>query len=287
MILLLFSISCSVAVSVLLKLAGRYAIGIAQAVTVNYAVAATLCWLLLRPSLAHLPDTPLAWATLLALGVLLPGIFLVMAAAVSFAGIVRSDAAQRLSLFLPLGAAFLVFGETLSTSKTWGLATAVAALVLLLTRPAQPGNAPAGHARSAGVAAACLLGVWLGYGTIDILFKQLARGGAGFASSLLLAFILAGIGMLGVMALRRARWHRRDLAGGLVLGLLNFGNIYFYIRAHQHFPDNPTLVFTAMNIGVISVGTLVGAGVFRERLGGLNVLGILLALLAILLLVPR
>jgi hypothetical protein len=85
----------------------------------------------------------------------------------------------------------------------------------------------------------------------------------------------------------RTAWDPRSLASGLLLGALNFGNIYFYIRAHQAFPHNPTLVFAAMNIGVISVGTLVGAGVFRERLRWIHVGGIALALGAIVLLFPR
>jgi hypothetical protein len=87
--------------------------------------------------------------------------------------------------------------------------------------------------------------------------------------------------------MRRTAWHGRSLASGILLGALNFGNIYFYIRAHQTFPDNPTLVFAAMNIGVISIGTLVGAGLFRERLSAVNVAGIALAIGAIVLLFPR
>src|SRR5690606_23676098 len=166
-----------------------------------------------------------------------------------------------------------------------GIGLAFAALGCLLVRP----DADGGGRTAAGPAVlGSLLGVWLGYGTIDILFKQLAKSGAAFSSSLLLSFILAAILMFAWLALRRStQWSPRSLLSGVLLGLLNFGNIYFYIRAHQTFPDNPTLVFAAMNIGVISAGTLVGAGVFRERLGRLNVLGIALALVAIVVLIPR
>ena len=110
MILLLLSISCSVAVSVLLKMARSRAIDVAQAIAVNYGVAIALCILLLRPDPMQLltPATP--WWVLVALGVLLPTVFIAMAAAVRHAGIVLSDAAQRLSLIIPLMAAFVVFG---------------------------------------------------------------------------------------------------------------------------------------------------------------------------------
>jgi len=283
---LILSITCSVAVSIFLKLARNGAIRVEQAIFVNYLTAAALCLGLLRPDTARLLDQPAAaWWILSLLGVLLPSIFLVMAAAVRHAGIVLSDAAQRLSLAIPLLAAFLVFGEALSGMKLAGIAMAFAALACLLTRPDARSS---GHTAAGPVVLATLLGVWLGYGTIDILFKQLAKSGAAFSSSLLLSFVMAGILMLAWLVLRKGtQWSARSLASGVLLGLLNFGNIYFYIRAHQTFPQNPTLVFAAMNIGVISVGTLVGAGLFRERLGRLNVLGIVLALGAIVLLIPR
>jgi hypothetical protein len=42
---------------------------------------------------------------------------------------------------------------------------------------------------------------------------------------------------------------------GLV-GAFNFGNILFYLKAHQAFADNPSTVFAAMNMGVIILGVL-------------------------------
>jgi drug/metabolite transporter (DMT)-like permease len=275
-------------VSVFLKLARRCDVRIEQAIAMNYVTACVLCLWLLRPPLETLGrQTPAGWAVLVLLGVLLPSVFLIMAAAVRQAGIVLSDTAQRLSLIIPILAAFAVFHESLSGSKALGIALALGALACLLRRPAAAA-AQAGAAAPAGRAAWLpLLGVWAGYGAIDILFKQMARTGAGFTGTLLLSFVLAAV-LLGLwLAMRRTAWHGRSLASGILLGALNFGNIYFYIRAHQTFPDNPTLVFAAMNIGVISIGTLVGAGLFRERLSAVNVAGIALAIGAIVLLFPR
>ena len=111
------SVACSVTVAVMLKLARRWQVDVRQAIAMNYAVAALLCWLVLRPDPARLlaPQTP--WLVLAALGVLLPSVFLAMAAALRHAGIVRSDAAQRLSLFIPLLAAFVLFGEPVTGRK--------------------------------------------------------------------------------------------------------------------------------------------------------------------------
>ena len=284
---LIFSIGFSVAVSVFLKLARSRDIRVEQAIAVNYATAAALSLWLLRPPLdTRFVQPPAAWLILGLLGVLLPGVFLIMAAAVRQAGIVRSDTAQRLSLILPILAAFLVFHETVSGRKALGIALALCALACLLTRP-RANTAEAAPASATGRGGLVLLGVWAGYGCIDILFKQMARIGAGFTSTLLMSFVLAGVLIVLWLLARRTVWHPRSLVSGILLGGLNFGNIYCYIRAHQTFPDNPTLVFAAMNIGVVSIGTLVGAGVFRERLSALNGVGIALALGAIVLLFPR
>ncbi|MGH8818570.1 MAG: EamA/RhaT family transporter, partial [Achromobacter pestifer] len=218
---------------------------------------------------------------LAALGVLLPSVFLAMAAAVRHAGIVRSDAAQRLSLFIPLLAAFLLFGESISGRKLAAILMAFSALACLLRRPAA----------SQGIAdsrAAWLwpLVVWAGYGVIDILFKQVARAGTAFAGGLLLAFVLSGVLMLAYLLYRRVRWQCRHVLAGVALGLANFGNILTYIRAHQSLPEHPALVFASMNMGVITLGTLVGALAFREPLTRINALGIALALTAIVLMAP-
>jgi len=280
MIYLVLSVTCSVTVAILLKIARRHAIDVRQAIAVNYGVAASLCLVVLQPSLVDLRQPATPWAILVALGALLPTVFGAMAASVHHAGIVKSDAAQRLSLFIPLLAAFCLFDEVLTAQKLGGIAVAFAALACLL------GRGPRGATASARGVWLWPLAVWLGYGVIDVLFKQMARAGTAFAGGLLAAFVLAGIVMVAYLLAVRARWRWRHAGGGLLLGLANFGNILFYIRAHQHFPNDPALVFSAMNIGVISAGTLVGAAVFGERLNAHNWIGLALALVAIIIMIP-
>lgn len=271
---LIISIFASVAVSVLLKTARSRNIGLAQAVAVNYIVCTVLTCLFLKPDLSRWQTEllPHAWLFVL-LGVLLPGVFIVMGRAAQQAGIVKADAAQRLSLFLPILAAVTIFGETLSSNRFAGIILAFAALLCLLHKPQAQ--------KQTHTPVWLLLGVWAGYGTIDILLKQLSKT-AGTGSNLLVMFVLAGTLMFAYLLAKKTRWTRTDWLGGLLLGCLNFTNILFYIRAHQAFKDNPTLVFAGMNMGVIVLGTLAGAWLFREKISKINIVGILLALGAIL-----
>jgi drug/metabolite transporter (DMT)-like permease len=250
---------------------------VAQTIAWNYGVASLATWLLLKPELAPLgPTAP--WPTLVTLGLLLPTIFLVLARSVRQAGIVRSDAAQRLSLVLPLLAAFVLFGERLTPLKFAGCALGVLALAGMAW---QSGADEDDRRRSW----AWPLRGFAGFGVIDILFKRVAAAGLPLGTALAVVFALALPIAFAVALAQPSRFDRRGLAGGLALGVLNFGNILFYLRAHRALPEAPALVFASMNLGVVALGALVGLGVFRERLGRVSLAALLLALAAIGLLV--
>ena len=276
---LIIAVLCSVAVSVLLKVARKRNIVIQQAIAFNYIVALSLSWFLLKPDFKGLEFTDFIAQSentqiFLALGILLPSVFIIMSKAVEFAGIVRSDAAQRLSLFLPILAAFLIFHETLSQSKVVGIVLAFVGLFCLLSKPNQQSAVD-----FRGVLG--LVGVWFGYGIIDILFKQVAKSGGAFPTTLFIAFSLAACIMFIYLLFKRTQWNVASFVGGIILGVLNFFNILFYIKAHQSFGSNPTLVFAGMNIGVICLGTITGALIFKEKISKVNWLGIVFSLCAI------
>ncbi len=132
MIYILLSISCSVTVAVLLKLAKRYKIHVLQAVIWNYFTAIVLSYFFFRPELKQLLVTPSPVA--MAIGVLLPVLFMVLAASVRNIGIVKTDIAQRLSLFIPIIASLYLFGESFSGLKIAGLVIGFVAILLTLSR---------------------------------------------------------------------------------------------------------------------------------------------------------
>ncbi|HDR1840504.1 TPA: EamA/RhaT family transporter [Pasteurella multocida] len=275
---LIIAVLCSVAVSVLLKVARKKNIVIQQAIAFNYIVALSLSYFLLKPDfkglgfsefVAQSDNAPVFFA----LGILLPTVFIVMSKAVEYAGIVRSDAAQRLSLFLPIVAAFVIFGEQLSSARLMGIILAFVALFCLLNKPTDT------ESNLKGVVSLIL--VWFGYGIIDILFKQVAKSGGAFPATLFISFVLAACVMFGYLLLKREVWTAPSFIGGIILGGLNFMNILFYIKAHQSFSDNPTLVFAGMNIGVICLGTITGALVFKEKISKINGVGIAIGISAI------
>ncbi len=279
MLYLSLAVICSVLVSVVLKVAGRRQLDVAQMVTWNYLVAATLTAVVLQPPLDALRAPHAPWLSLLALAVVLPSIFLVLGRAVAVAGIVRSDVAQRLSLLLSLAAAFLFFGQTATPWKLAGLGLGLLAMVAISLRPRGPAvaSSPGGWG--------WLLGVWAGFAVVDVLLKQVALSGTPSMAAVLASFSVAFVLMLVLQLWRhasgRSRLAWRNLRAGSLLGLLNGGNILFYVHAHQSMPDSPATVFAGMNIGVVVLGALVGVFAFGEATTKWNRAGLALAVLAI------
>ncbi|STY93036.1 EamA/RhaT family transporter [Moraxella bovis] len=290
MIFLLSAICASVLVSIFLKVARRQDIDIAQAILVNYITAIILCIFLLKPSLNVSEIMANGAFIVIALGVLLPSVFIIMAKAVQLVGIAKSDVAQRLALFLPILASFTMFGESLTLAKGVGIILAFSSLIALTYKPNPKANLrnslKTNHAKTDNSlniknTALILGGVWAGYGVIDILFKQMAKLGNAFANTLLVSFILAFVLLFVYLIINKTKWQGKSLISGILLGALNFFNILFYIKAHQAYKDDPTLVFAGMNIGVICLGAVVGLFIFKEKISKINGMGIVLGVCAV------
>jgi len=280
MLYVFLSVCCSVIVSVLLKLARRYSVDIFQAITWNYSMAILLTWFFFRPQLQNLSHVPIN--IYVAVGVLLPLVFWIMAASVRVVGIVRTDVAQRLSLFIPILASFLLFKEPLNTLKIIGIGIGFAAILCSIPWQKQTANR-----KVLSNSWIYLVVVFLGFGAIDVLFKQVAAfKEITYTTSLfiiyILAFVIAFVGLLFKVFTKQSRISWPHMMFGWVLGVANFGNILFYLKAHSALSTSPSTVFSAMNIGVITLGAVVGLFVFHERLSLLNKIGIGLAIIAII-----
>lgn len=279
MLYILISAIASVSVAILLKQARHRGMDAAQLITWNYLAALTLCAIIFQPATQWATDHTLPWFSLLALSVVLPGIFLALSRSLQVAGLVKTEVAQRLSLLLSLSAAFIWFGETVTPLKMAGLAVGLLAILGLIT----------GRANKSGGSGEriwpWLLLVWMGYALVDVLLKNIAAAGVPFSLSLLISFSIAFTGMMAWQLVRHFQNTQKltvkHMAAGLVMGSLNFANIAFYVLAHQSLASQPAIVFAMMNILVVVLGTLAGVAVFKEKLSMQHWVAIGAALVAI------
>ena len=163
MLFLILSIVCSVSVGIIFKTARRYAISLTQVVLWNYVFALLFCYLFFNPDLKPV-DSSAPWQIYFPLMVLLPSIFLFLASSINRMGIVKTDAAQRLSLFIPILAAWFIFKEDFNTLKLIGLGIGFPAILLILSKKDENTNKD-------WMFPAIVL---VGFGIIDVLFKQIA-----------------------------------------------------------------------------------------------------------------
>ena len=242
MFYIFLSICFSVTVSVMLKLAKRYQIDVYQAITWNYSAAILLTWLFFRPHLSTLQEPPVF--TYLSLGILFPLLFIIIAASVRLTGIVRTDVAQRLSLFIPVLAAFMIFGEKLNTVKIVSLSIGFAALICLI-----PWKQKRAVRRRSTFSWIYLVMIFVGMGVIDVLLKQLAKttnipSTTSLFIVFILAFIISILGLIYLIINKKTRFSWPHIPIGWILGIANFGNILFFIKAHQALSTRPASVFS-------------------------------------------
>lgn len=279
MLYLLLSIICSVTVGVIFKIARKTSANAKQIVLFNYVFALLLCYVVFSPDVPTI-SSEVPFGLYLSLGILLPVVFLFLIASIKNIGIVKTDAAQRLSLFISLLAAWILFKEDFTATKIIGILIGFLALFCVLNKTDDSDKSNLKYP----------VLVFLGFGIIDILFKKVAAFTAvPYTTSLFVIFCIAFFFMfwavLYEVIIQKKVFEIKNLAFGLLVGCFNFGNILFYLKAHQAFSTNPSTVFAGMNMGVILLGSIVGVLVFKEKLSKLNYTGLVLALLSILFIV--
>lgn len=278
MFYIVLSIICSVSVGALLKFSKRYSFDIIQVIAVNYILALGLCYITFRPDVSVVNSSS-PWKIYIGLAILLPSVFLLLASSIKHIGIVKTDIAQRLSLFIPILAAYFIFKENFTTLKLMGLIVGFPAIFLTLSKKQSDTQ------ENKWIFPVLVL---LGFGIIDILFKQIAlEKSIPYTTSLFLVFsgalVLALCFTIYSVFVKKNPIQWKNIIIGAFLGILNFGNILFYLKAHKAFSENPSTVFAAMNLGVIVLGSLVGIVAFKEKVTLKNYIGIVLALGSIVL----
>ncbi|WP_164108434.1 MULTISPECIES: EamA/RhaT family transporter [Sphingobacterium] len=281
MLYVILSVFCSVSVAVILKIARGKSLNVQQLVLWNYPTTVLLTYFLLKPALSDISWQTLPYQLYVPLTILLPTLFIFIALAIKYSGIVKTDIAQRMSLFIPLLASFLFFNEQANTGKVVGLVIGLVAVICSVSW-----NKSGTDQKSSSILYPSI--VFVGMGIIDVLFKQVAQHTeVPYIDSMFFVFVGAMFIAFFILAsqfwLLKKKVDLRSIIWGSVLGIFNFANIFFYMKAHRAIPENPSIVFTTMNVGVIVVGSIVGVWMFREKLSLLNKIGLILAVISILL----
>lgn len=269
---------CSVLVSIVLKYLKAKGFDVFQMIAWNYLTASIVCYYWFKTDLTHISFNHTPWWLILVLAVLLPSIFLCLAKSLQFAGILKTEIAQRLAVILSLLAAYFIFGEQFSQIKLIGVVLGIIAILAIIIGQATEQASKGINLKSA----LFLFSVWAGYAAIDVLLKYSSSLGLQSAVTLNLAFIGAFILSIAYIAITQPNWQPKNIFTGLVLGVLNFANIALYVKAHMLFKETPAIVFAGMNILVVVLGVLSGVIFFKERLQAYTWIGLVSGIVAVL-----
>lgn len=269
---------CSVLVSIVLKYLKAKGFDVFQMIAWNYLSASILCFYWFKTDITHISFNHTPWWLILILAILLPSIFLCLAKSLQFAGILKTEIAQRLAVILSLLAAYFIFGEHFSQIKLLGVGLGIIAILAIIIGQATEKASKGLNLKSA----LFLFSVWAGYAAIDVLLKYSSSLGLQSAVTLNLAFIGAFILSIAYIAVTQPNWQPKNIFTGLVLGVLNFANIALYVKAHMMFKETPAIVFAGMNILVVVLGVLSGVIFFKERLQAYTWIGLVSGIVAVL-----
>ncbi len=273
--LILAAALCSVFVSIFLKVMKNRRFDPIQMITWNYAIASVLCYLWFKPDLQHISLVKTPWLLIIALGILLPSVFLFLSKSLQTAGILKTEIAQRLSVVLSLLAAYFIFNEQFNNLKIAGIVLGIFAVLLILLS-----NKSKGSGSNQSIVYLAL--VWVGYALIDVLLKYTTGLGLQFSVALNLMFICAFVLSLSYIFIKfKSIGQFKNIGAGALLGFMNFANIALYVKAHMLLKDSPAVVFAGMNILVVVFGVLSGLVFFKERLKTASVVGLVLAIISV------
>ncbi|MBK8443625.1 MAG: EamA family transporter [Sphingobacteriales bacterium] len=287
MFYLLLSVFCSCANIYLFKIFGRRQMDTLPIIALNYFVCIGIAMLLSENTYLLLPRHLFQTSWLpysVALGCLFISTFQLMAYSTQKNGIALTSVANKLSMIAPILVAIAIYEESGNTIKTTGIVLCMASVALVSISDKKAIHFEQKMPR-------LLLLVLALSACIEILIDYSQR--FKLSESELPLFLMVCFGIAGCIGTTisvwkyrhylRAMFSKKVLIAGLLLGVPNYGSMYFFMKALQKSNWGSSVIFPLNNIAVVLLSIASGVILFDERLNRLNWIGIGVALIGIVL----
>ncbi len=283
MVFLIFSILSSTGIFLIFKLIDLKRIPVFNIILINYFVAAILGFILNRSSqtIVGFFHSNAIWFSLL-IGLLFIFMFFVIGWSSQKAGIAVTSVAAKMSVVMPISFSILYFGEILTGAKFIGIILAIAAVFFTVYK--KPGENNAKNTFLPVV-------LFFGMGLVDISVKYAQEE---FVTPETNSFFTAFLFLVSAIFAVVFTFFRKDSIKdyrsgwvwffGILLGLVNFGTIYFLIAALNSGIFPSAVIFGVNNTGIVLLSFLLGLLFFKEKLMKINMVGIILSIVAIFML---
>jgi len=284
MIYLLLSILSSSVIFITFKVTERFKTNLIKLITVNYLVAAILGFSFNRHPISILNIFTSGWlpyALLIGFSFIL--MFFLIGYSTRLSGVAVTTIAGKLSMVIPILFSILYFSEKTTVLKISGLFIATLAVVLTSYRPID---------KAKNIKLIILpIAIFLGSGITDSIVKYAQTYHVPNSLSLLfpaVVFLTALLLGLVFILIKPTSVSKNisiaELIGGTILGIANFGSLYFFILALNNSKLDSSIVFGLNNICIVLFSILIGLVFFKEKFSRVNFAGVLMAVIAILIL---
>jgi drug/metabolite transporter (DMT)-like permease len=287
MIFLVFSILSSAAIYVIFKYIDRFKIATFDVIIINYITAAILGLLLSNTQADIFPIYQNQWFPYAVLiGILFIMMFVVIAKSSQIVGIAITTVSNKMSVIIPITFSILIDPKDVLTNlKTAGIILAILAVFLSVYRKRKIEFDPR------NIYLPIIL--FLGMGIVDSIIKyaqQYYVNDQVLPLFTVILFIMAAIAGLFTKLLRKTPFkaliNPKVLIWGMLLGISNYGSIYFVMKA-LNYKDiignnlGGSVVFGINNLGVIALSVIIGLIFFKEKILIINWIGIIISFIAI------
>lgn len=284
MIWLLLSIICSTLIFVIFKYFDKFGVDNLQAIIVNYIVAFTLGMGLrgFDTSLIDIPEKNWFWSAFI-LGIIFIWLFRLMALASQKIGVSVVSITVKMSLVIPVIFGVLYYQESFGLMKILGISLALLAVYLTTAKDKSKKTSelyiklPLILFFGSGI-----MDTFINYNQVEIVSVE--EHGLFTSSIFGMAAVFGSLLLLIQHSKNKIKLKRKNIWAGIILGIPNYGSIYFLLRSLNHNNMESSIVFPINNVGIVALSVLVGVVLFSEKLNFKNIIGIALALLSIALL---
>ncbi|MBD3637496.1 MAG: EamA family transporter [Crocinitomicaceae bacterium] len=266
---------------IIFKLFERFKVDNIQAIVVNYVVASSLGipFSGIENPIAHIAASDWVWFALI-IGFFFVVVFNFLATGAQKVGIAISTVANKMSVIIPVIFALIVFGETVSFLKIFGVVLALIGVFMTSTT----GKKLSFDKQYIWL----IIIIFAGQGIADCIFNYAQRfyvedyEGKLFTSTMFLAACVTGLAMIIPRYINgKSKFEAKNILWGVILSVPNFLTVYFFFQALESDFMEASQIYPILNMGVIVLSALTGWIIFREKLTVTNWMGILVSILAI------
>lgn len=282
MIFLVLSVLCSTSIFIIFRLFAKLGINNLYAIVGNYVVAATLGFFVAEEKFSISQIVHQKWFFgAIFIGLLFIALFQLMAKSTQTLGVAGVSVVVKMSVVLPVFAGFLLYNERLKWLPIVGIMLAIASVFLSTAKKSNE------HKKTTIKLFWLAVLLFLGSGAIDVLLKFAEQNwlapneAAFFSATLFMSAFFWGL-LFTIFQLKKNIAPKPiDLVGGILLGIPNFGSIYFLLAALSSSGWPSAAIYPVNNVAIVLLSAACGILFFKEKLNRTNWLGLALGVLAI------